>query len=349
MSQTHSKSKSQIIRNTILAILLIIIVIIVLILIGRRASVKLYDNPNTAGNTSGNLLNGGLFCESDDKIYFTNPADDNALYSMDTDLSHQKKVCSDKVSYINAAGDYIFYTRRNDKKSTTGEGLLSLSTTGLFRITKDGKHLGKLYEDPTQVANLFGNYVYYQHYDNDNGLQLYSAKIDGSSNERLSKEGIAPYVIENGQIYYTSQDQDHMIHTINTNGSGKNVLFDGNCTSLMKAGEHLYYMDMNQDYALARIDLESNEPQTLVNTRIATYNVDASESSVYYQIDDGKNNGLYRLDLENNETEQLAEGNFNFLHLVSNYLFYESYEGDTIYVMDLGTETSEEFKPEVEK
>lgn len=347
MSQT--RSKSQVVRNTVLTIVLIIIVIVALILIRDRTNVQLYDNPNTVGNTSGNLLNGGLFCESDDKIYFTNPADDNALYSMNMDLSHMKKISSDKVSYINAAGNYIFYTRRNDKKSTTGEGLLSLSTTGLFRITKDGKHLGKLYEDPTQVANLSGNYVYYQHYDNDNGLQLYSAKIDGSSNEQLSEEGIAPYVIENGLIYFTGQDKDHMIHTMNTNGSGKNVLFDGNCTSLMKAGQHLYYIDMNQNYALARIDLESNEPQTLINTRIATYNVDESESSVYYQVDDGENNGLYRLDLENNETEQLAAGNYNFLHLISNYLFYESYEGDTIYVMDLVTENSEEFKPSVEK
>lgn len=345
----QTQSKSHIVRNTILVIVLIIIVIVVLILIGNRASVKLYDDPNTVGNTSGNLLNGGLFCESDNKIYFTNPADDDTLYSMDMDLSHLKKIIDDKASYINAAGNYIFYTRRNDKKASTGEGLLSLSATGLFRITKDGKTLGKLYEDPTQVANLSGNYVYYQHYDNDKGLQLFSAKIDGSSNERLSEEGVAPYVIENGMIYFTGLDKDHMIHTMNTNGSGKNVLFDGNCTSLMKAGNHLYYMDMNQNYALARIDLESNESQTLINTRIATYNVDEAESSVYYQVDDGENNGLYRLDLENNETEQLAVGDYNFLHLISNYLFYESYEGDTIYVMNLDTETSEEFKPTVEK
>lgn len=347
MPQTHSKS--QVVRNTILVILLIIVIIIVLILIGKRASVKLYDNPNTVGNTSGNLLNGGLFCESDNKIYFTNSADNDTLYSMDMDLSNMKKIIDDKVSYINAAGDYIFYTRRNDKKASTGEGLLSLSATGLFRITKDGKRLGKLYEEPTQVANLYGNYVYYQHYNNNDGLQLYSAKIDGSSNEKLTEEGVAPYVIENGTIYFTGQDKDHMIHTMNTNGSGKNLLFDGNCTSLMKAGNHLYYMDMDQNYALVRVDLEGNDAQTLVNTRLATYNVDEAESSVYYQVDDGENNGLYRLDLENNETEQLAAGDYNFLHLISNYLFYESYDGETIYVMNIDTETSEEFKPDVEE
>ncbi len=344
-----SQNKSHIVRNAILASILTIIVIVVLILIRRGIDVKLYDDPNTSGNTSGNLLNGGLFCESNDKIYFTNPLDDNSLYSINTDLSHPKKLSNDNASYINAAGDYIFYTRRNDKKTTTGEGLLSLSATGLFRLTKDGKHLGKLYEEPTQTANLSGNYVYYQHYDKKKGLELYSAKIDGSSNDQLSDEGIAPYIVENGMIYFTGQDKDHMIHSMNTNGSGKNVIYEGNCTSLIKAGEHLYYMDMNQDYALARINLDGTDPQILINNRLATYNVDESESSAYYQVDDGKNNGLYRLDLENNEIELLAAGNYNFLHLISNYLFYESYDGDTIYVMDLATEQSKEFKPATDK
>ncbi|MDE7206260.1 MAG: DUF5050 domain-containing protein, partial [Lachnospiraceae bacterium] len=36
--------------------------------------------PGTIGNTSGNLYNGGLFCESDGYVYFSNPYDSNALY-----------------------------------------------------------------------------------------------------------------------------------------------------------------------------------------------------------------------------------------------------------------------------
>ena len=136
-----------------------------------------------------------------------------------------------------------------------------------------------------------------------------------------------------------------MIHTMNINGSDDNVLYDGNCTSLIKAGSHLYYMDMQQNYALVRINLDGSDPETLVSNRIATYNVDEAESTIYYQIDDGENNGLYRLDLDNQETELLAEGDFNYLHLISNYLFYKSFSGDTTYVMDLATEQSQTFSP----
>ncbi len=343
MSKTNHSSHS--VRNIVITVLVIIALAGIFIYSQVQNRVTLYDDPNTEGNTSGNLLNGGLFCLEDDTIYFSNSNDDNALYSMNTNLEKLKKLSDDKVSYINAAGKYIFYSRRNDQKSSTGEGLLSLSTTGLFRMTNDGKNLYKIYDDPTQVVNLRGNFLYYQHYDQKEGLQLYSAKIDGSSDDQLSDESIAPYSIEDGLIYYTGWDTDHMIHTMNINGSDDNVIYEGNCTSMIKAGNHLYYMDMQQNYALVRINPDGSEPETLITERIATYNVDETESSVYYQVDDGKNNGLYRLDLENNETELLAAGDYNYLHLISNYLFYKSFSGDTTYVMDLATERSEVFSP----
>ncbi len=341
----HSQRNFHFIRKMIITVLILLIIIGLLIFSRIHNQVVLYDDPNTVGNTSGNLLNGGRFCEADGIIYFSNTRDDEALYSMNINLNHMKKIIGDKVSYINAAGKYIFYTRRNDQKSSTGEGLFSLSTTGLFRITNNGKNLYKLYDDPTQVVNLTGNFVYYQHYDQKEGLQLYSAKIDGSSDDQLTEEAVAPYSVDNGLIYYSGWDTDHMIHSMNINGSDKNVIYDGNCTSVIKVGNHLYFMDMDQNYALVRINLDGSEPETLIPARIATYNVDEAESSVYYQVDDGKNNGLYRLDLENHETELLAAGDYNYLHLIANYLFYESYTGETTYVMDLSTEKSQEFKP----
>ena len=346
---SRSQSDSHLIRNIIIAIIIIAAIVSLFIYSHLHNRVTLYDDPNTIGNTSGNLLNGGLFCLADDTIYFSNSNDNSTLYAMDTSLGKVHKIIDDKASYINAAGKYIFYSRRNDQKSSTGEGLLSLSTTGLFRINSNGKNLYKLYDDPTQIVNLHGNFVYYQHYDKKEGLQLYAAKIDGSSDDQLSEEAVAPYVVDNGMIYYTGWDSDHMIHSMNINGSDETVIYDGNCTSLIKAGEHLYYMDMQQNYALVRINLDGSEPETLISTRIATYNIDEAESSLYYQVDDGKNNGLYRLDLENNETELLAAGDYNNLHLISNYLFYKSYSGDTTYVMDLATEQSETFSPKTNK
>ena len=84
--------------------------------------------------------------------------------------------------------------------------MLALSKTGLFRLTTDGKNMGKLYDDPTQSVCLYGNYLYYQHYDEKKGLQLNAAKMDGSSDELLLDEGVSPYSISQGVMYYTGYD-----------------------------------------------------------------------------------------------------------------------------------------------
>lgn len=44
------------------------------------------------GNTAGNLYNGGLFCESEGVIYFSNLYDDGCLYSMLPDETDIKKL-----------------------------------------------------------------------------------------------------------------------------------------------------------------------------------------------------------------------------------------------------------------
>lgn len=337
------------VRNMVIGVFVVVAILGILIFLRFRSGVELYEDPNTTGNTSGNLLNGGRFCESDDYIYFANPKDDNSLYVMNKDLDNMKKLHGDSVSYLNVAGKYIFYTRRNDKKTGTGDELLSLSKTGLFRLSTNGKNLGKLYDEPTQSVCLYGNYVYYQHYDHEKGLQLNAAKIDGSTDDLLLDEGVAPYSAEQGKLYFTGYDADHKVYSMNINGSEQEQIYDGNCTSLIKQGEHLYFMDMSNDYALVRMNMDGTEPQTIVSERLATYNVDEKESTVYYQVDDGENNGLYAMDLGGGSARRIMAGDFNYLHLTSDYLFYESFDGESVFAVDLKTEQPVAFNPPVGK
>ena len=50
-----------------------------------------------------NGAHGGLFCESDGVIYFSNPYDEGMLYSMSSDMEKVKKLSDDNVSYLNVA------------------------------------------------------------------------------------------------------------------------------------------------------------------------------------------------------------------------------------------------------
>ncbi|MBS4829992.1 DUF5050 domain-containing protein [Ruminococcus callidus] len=328
----------------------IILALIILALIGCfgflrwNTRVHFYKDEGTTGNTSTNLLNGGLFAKSGDTIYFANPYDQNSLYSMDTGLKHVKKVYNDYTSYINAAGDYVFYTRRNDKKGTDSKALFSFSTTGLYRINTNGQGLKQLYNDPSQSLNLLGNHIYYQRYDQKEGLQLFRIGIDGKKDTMLLKEGAAP-VIANNIIYYTGVDSDHNIHKLSVSGGSPSVVYEGNFTGLSYVNGALYCMDMDNDYTLCRLDLSTQEMTHLTQVRIATYNVSSDGATVYYQVDNGKDNGLYVLDTKSGVQTELRSGNYNYYHIIDNYLFFEEFDGSAAYVMNLSNEQIEDFHP----
>lgn len=330
-------------KNILLFCLAVIIIIVAGVAVNFINRVKLYDDESTTGNSSGNLLNGGLFCEHDDTIYFANPYDQNMLYSMNTDLGNVKQISTDNVSYLNIAGNYIFYTKRNDKKQIDSDAFMSLNCTGLYRTDLKGKHLARLYDDPTQVACLFGNYIYYQHYDQKDGLELYSAKIDGSSDTQLLKDACAPYAISDQTIYYTGYRNDHAIHSMKTDGTSDTILLDGNFTALTKQGDYLYFMDMSDNYSLKRMPVTGGTPEVLISERLATYNVNEDSSIIYCQIDNGTDNGLYEYDLVSKSLNLLVSGDFNYLHLTTDYLFYESFDQSKLYILDLATNQSEEW------
>ena len=109
----------------------------------------------------------------------------------------------DNVSFLISAGNFLFYTKLNVNKVIDSDSFMALKSTGLYRTGLNGKEVARLYDDPTQVACLFGNNVYYQHYDQKKGLELYAAKIDGSSDTQLLEDACAPYAIANQTIYFT--------------------------------------------------------------------------------------------------------------------------------------------------
>ncbi len=329
----------------IVYIIIAILFIVFIYLLATKNKTKFYKDESITGNTSCNLLNGGLFCESGDKIYFSNPDDKGKLYSMNSDLSNVKKLYDDNASYINSAEKYIFYTRRNDKMENDANALLSLNTTGLFRISTSGSNAVRLYDDPTQVACLYGNNVYYQHYDQKKGLLLYTAKIDGSEDKQLLEEAAAPYVVFNNRIYYTGWSNDHSIHSLAINGTDNSIIYEGNCTALSKSGDYLYFLDMKNNYSLCRIAFDGGSPETIINQRLATYNVSADGNTVFYQVDDETNNGLYSLDLSTNATTEIRKGDYNYLHITSKYMFFEAYDQSELYTYNLENGNVEIFSP----
>lgn len=163
----------------------IIIAVIVIIALIAAAAIFHYLSNRTHfnegyvnGNTAGNLYNGGLFCEYDGTVYFSNPSDGGKLYSMSPDGSNLAKLCDDTVSYINADEHYLYYVRNNPGATGAALSFLSVNTDSLCRIDREGGDDSVLILDsaPCLYASLYGNYIYYIRYDESEGSTLYNGK-----------------------------------------------------------------------------------------------------------------------------------------------------------------------------
>ena len=72
----------------------VIIVCIAILAIYHYFSTRIHFNDSYVnGNTSGNLYNAGLFCESNGEIFFSNLADNGMFYSFDSCIGNIKNLC----------------------------------------------------------------------------------------------------------------------------------------------------------------------------------------------------------------------------------------------------------------
>lgn len=306
-----------------------VILLAAFILIYQYANRFQYNDPDLSGNTSGNLLNQGLFCEEGGKIYFSNPDDDGCLYVMDTDMSHVKKVSPDTVTHINAAGKYIYYARHNNRKEGKLSSHLSAAQTGVFRINRSGRQPKMLSRTPAGTVDLLGNYVYYQNYLKDTGLFLYRCGVNDSEAVEISKDNINPLALTDYTLYYSGVTSDHKIHRLNLVNKEDVVIFDGNCTSVILDREYLYFLNMKENYSVCRVNIDGSNPVTLVKERCATFNLSPSGRYLYYQTDNGTESYLGQYDIEEKETALIKKGSFSNINVCGDYVFFQQYDAFT--------------------
>lgn len=309
-------------------------IITILILIGliaffvyrHFASQTVFNDGYVNGNTAGNLYNSGLYCEYNGIIYFANPGDSNRLYSMQANGTDVKKICNDVVSYINVDNNYIYYVRNNISASSDGS-VFNFSTNALCRLSKDGEDLVVLDTEPSLYASLIGNYIYYIHYDEENASTLYRVKIDGTEQEQISK---TPYFTcsTNGQyIYYNGIENDHNVYEYNTATGSQTLLYSGNCWMPVKIDNDLYFMDCDDDYKLAKVNLSTKDKTTLTEDRVDCFNIYGSY--IYYQ--DNTTTHLNRVRTDGTDNQELFAGNYTRINVTSYYVYFTDFNNERTY------------------
>lgn len=325
----------------------IILIVCLLLLIGGIAFYKYsnrdrYNDGYVNGNTAGNLYNTGLFCEHDGVVYFANPNDDNALYSMNVDGTDLKKLSSDSVAYINADDNYVYYVRTSNGVNTTF-AFLHVNTNSLCRIRKDGKgSIEILDEAPSIYASLVGNYIYYLHYDKEEATTLYRVKIDGEELGQVFRETYFTCNAVGQYLYFNGLTEDHNIYQYDTVSGQLSMIYEGNCWMPTVVGNTVYFMDCENNYKLASVDLTTQEKTILCDDRIDCYNVVGDY--IYFQRN-SDDPAICRMRTDGSDYELVKPGIFTDINATSKYVYFKDYSSEMVYYTAIGSDAVNVFNP----
>ncbi len=279
------------------------------------------NDPYTVGNTAGNLNNGGLFCESDGRVYFANAYDNNALYSMNADETDVVKLNSNSVASINAGGDYLYYYMES---GTNGKGLGFMGrTAGIYRSEKDGTHVSCLDRTFAVTMQLCGNYLYYQDYNNKTGTVLTKIKIDKSDKTEIADYVINPASYVNGLIYFNGTEDDHELYTLNTANDTITSVWPGDIWNQVFLDGYVYYMDVQNNYRLCRYNMSDDVIEVLTNDRVDFFNI--YSGYIYYQKSSKTEPALKRMYADGSNPEVVADGVYENINITSQYVYFNQY------------------------
>lgn len=330
--------------------LLIILTIITTLTIGI---LLLYNNGRTyfnddtlTGNTIGNIYNGGLFCERDGKIFFSNDKANGSLYVMNSDCTNIQRLHNDKAVFINVDDNYIYYVRANDTHDNNTE-LMMFYNTGVFRIKRNGSDLYSYTGKPCAYLFLNDNDLFFQKYDIGSGLSLYKNKIDGKHERLLIKDAVIPALVMDDKLYYAGNSATPGISTINLKSFTKYPLYEGSYYLPIFKDEYIYYIDTAKDNKIYRMLTDGSSSELMADFHCRTYNISDNGKYLYYQVDDGINNGIYRIKTDTFVTEQILPGDYKQIHITAKYVFFKDYDNSNTYVMNVdGINNAIIFDPE---
>ena len=288
------------------------------------------------GNTSGNLSNGGYFCEYNDSIYFSNIYDDGMLYRMNSDLSNPIKVSDDRVSYLNAAEGNLYYGRKNHEKTNPGHPILDYTSPGIYRLDLNTERISRVVHKHTGMIHLIGNYIYFQKNTALSAYPFYRVRIDGKSETQLSEDNILPASITNNYLYYASLENDFFIKAMNLDTLNETSFIPEPSYMPIINGDYLYYISIEDDYSIYRTKLSEYACEKMVTGPVFTYNITSDQKYLYYQIDGVTDKRICQLDTETKEEVILQTGNYHNIHITKHYIFFTDFNDTTIYYLPIG-------------
>ena len=313
-------------KSMIIAIIGMVIAVIILVIITvfSQRGEKVSDNPpGTIGAHSGNINNGGIVCEHDGRIYFSNPYDGGALYSMNIDESDCKKISTSVASSICAAGDYLYYFQ-SGSSGATGLGGVRVPAS-FIRCHLDGSKGYTLTRNVVVRAQVIDNYIYAEGTADATHDAPYFFRMSiagGKEDEILAKLSINPACARGNTIYYADTDTSRNLMAYNIQTGRTSTVIEDNVWNPVLYGDYIYYMAPGDGYQLRRYSFADQSIEILSNEKIESFNVFGGY--IYYQTF-GDNPHLAFMDQNGGNVTVLSGGNYNSISMTGGYVYFKDF------------------------
>jgi hypothetical protein len=279
---------------------------------------------NVAGNTAGNIANGGIATIQGDWIYYVNDSDGYSIYKIRTDGSGRTKLNDDNSQYLNVVGDWIFYCNNIGDKDVLG--MMNYDQNyNIYKIRTDGSKRTQLNHKRSLNLIVVDGWIYYTQIDLDDENitgNLYKIRTDGSEPTKLSDDIALFLNVVDDWIYYTNESDRHRIYKVRTDGSERTQLtYDNEAHFYLNVvGEWIYSSIMLRAQNLIRTGLDGSDQGLFPSIRY-TQRLNYSDGWLFY-LDWHDNNAIYKVRIDNTEKTKLNDDHTKLINIVGEWVYY---------------------------
>jgi hypothetical protein len=264
--------------------------------------------PISAGNTNGNINNSGLAALHNGWIYYDSGA---GMYKIKTDGTGTAKLNDDICWYINASGEWIYYSNGSDEYK-------------LYKIKNDGTDKTKVSDETMYAIHVVGDWIYYTDYADyiDNSGKIYKMKTDGTGKTLISDTISYNINVTGSWVYYGTGSA---LFKIKTDGTGKTKLTEDTSYynvvgDINVSGEWIYYTEYSEYSGKLQKIKTDGSGKTLVNSGMSR-DVNLVGDWFYYSNADD-NTRLYKMKTDGSGKAKLNNDASSFPNIVGDWIYY---------------------------
>lgn len=274
------------------------------------------------GNSSANIMNGGVIAKADGWFYFHNVYDQFFLYKMKEDGSSKTKLSEDNPWNINVAGDWLFYTSQKEDYN-------------LYRIKTDGSGREKLIDNYCRSVIVVDDWIYLiQHVLGS----VYKLRMDGSELTCINDGSCDQLFYADDGLYYVNYSEGGKIYWMDMSGNHLKKVNDVKTEFYIVSEGWVYYKD-EEDESLYRIRTDGSQCTKMVEGGGDFQSINCLDDWIYYPL-----GYLYRIKSDGSENTKISDDvHVTHIHVFDRWIYYYDPITDSFYRISPDGQKREKF------